>query len=431
MSSPHAQQNAIVVIETHPIKKVKTEQADSSDKMDDSDIGDASIPMASMVESRNVFTPSKNRSRAKTTKNDLPLLMQDDLEDKWSKNVLPSVILWYGDQPNVWNINESKLEHVLAAVITVVYPTFNEPKELKHRGHVYNLAVQQLSRWCHVIRNAAGHVVLKHLKNNAKEAKGLTTEDLATNLLTLRAFAYEDFNASDASKAFRSPLIHNLLATTHLQDTIGWVEVPGLDLLAKCDHGIKGVLALCTAALECALQLAEGGQLQVDSITTKVEDSEAQTVQKSDIDVDPTSGNWTNWKQELLMNGKTGRRSRKGTAFSYQNWGWQTSLYYKSIAKRSDETLENIVAKALLYLATYQEARDNGDAFYTSTVALDVLDPRAQMCKLLPIATTPLTFPRRMFLLCLFPSFKFFSHIPIPTLVSLQHEPTIGPYTSS
>lgn len=89
--------------------------------------------------------------------------------------------------------------------------------------------------------------MLKHLNKNASEE--ISKEDVATNLLTLRAFAYEDFDPSDASKAFHSPLIYSLLGTTHLQDTLGWVEVPGLDLLAKCDHGIKGVLALCTAAV--------------------------------------------------------------------------------------------------------------------------------------------------------------------------------------
>lgn len=113
-----------------------------------------------------------------------------------------------------------------------------------------NQAVQRLIRWRHVIGNAAGHIILKHLNENISDQPAdMTKEDLATHLMTLRAFAYEDFDPSDRSKAFQSPLIFALLGTTHMQDTIGWVEVPGFDMLAKCDHGIRGVLALCMAAV--------------------------------------------------------------------------------------------------------------------------------------------------------------------------------------
>lgn len=115
-------------------------------------------------------------------------------------------------------------------------------------------AVQRLTRWRYVIGNAASHIVLKHINEhisglNLFEDSLPTREEVATDLLTLQAFAYEDFIPTDRQKAFWSPLILSLLGTTHLQDTHGWVEVPGLDLQGKCDHGIRGVLALCTVAV--------------------------------------------------------------------------------------------------------------------------------------------------------------------------------------
>ena len=70
-----------------------------------------------------------------------------------------------------------------------------------------------------------------------------------TCLLSKQAFAYDSFEVAGPLEAFMSPLILFLLKTTHLQDTLGWMEVPGLNLNAKYNHGIKEMLALCTVAV--------------------------------------------------------------------------------------------------------------------------------------------------------------------------------------
>ena len=108
-------------------------------------------------------------------------------------------------------------------------------------------AVQCLTRWRHVIGNAAGHVVLQHLNKKATANKSI--ESIVTQLLTGHVFVYKELKVAGPSEAFMSPLILSLLGLTHLQDTLGWVEVPGLNLDAKCNYGIKGVLALCTVAV--------------------------------------------------------------------------------------------------------------------------------------------------------------------------------------
>ncbi|KAH0838764.1 hypothetical protein J3R83DRAFT_7139 [Lanmaoa asiatica] len=408
--SPHVPQNAIAVIEAPPIKKIKTESAESSNNVRQSVTGNpnalgeiASMPVA-LRRSRKGSSMPKN-PRVKATKGDLPPLMQNDPDDKWSKNVLPSVILWYGDQASVWSIKESDLEDVLIAVVGVIYPSFGDIDEMKHGGHIYDLAVQRLVRWRHVIGNAAAHVVLKYLNENAAD-QGLTKEALSTLLLKRRAFAYEDFDPTDHSKAFQSSFVLSLLGTTHLQDTIGWVEVPGLDLLAKCDHGIRGVLSLCTAALERALKLGEEGRLEV------IVNQEAEMGQEA-LDTHPTRGIRTSRKQPRSLNHATGKLSTKGTAFSQQNWGSQSLSYYMSIANRDDGALENIVAGALLYLATNRD----DDARFACVVAPDELDPRAQMCysrNLRVVKRTSKTIPSSsLFFTCVrtHSSYSFHTHL--------------------
>ncbi|KAH0837813.1 hypothetical protein J3R83DRAFT_6018, partial [Lanmaoa asiatica] len=170
----------------------------------------------------------------KSTKSDLPPPLQDDPEDKWLNIVLPSLLLWCGDQANVWTVADSNLTHVLVAIIRHVYPSFN----LTH-----NDACQRLARWCNTMGNSATRIVKAFLKENSIE--GITAMQMATQLLQGQAFAYEKFDSTDQPSAFQSPPLLELLGLTHLQDTIGWVDVPGLDLPLKCDHGIRGVLALC------------------------------------------------------------------------------------------------------------------------------------------------------------------------------------------
>ncbi|KAG6371948.1 hypothetical protein JVT61DRAFT_8962 [Boletus reticuloceps] len=372
-------QNAVAIIEAPPIKKIKTESVEGADNVGQSITGNApsgeiaTTPACTTARFHKGSSVPKN-ARTKATKGDLPPLMQNDPDGKWTKNVLPSIILWYGDQASVWNIKDSDLEHVLISIVGVVYPSFADIDEMKlEGGHIYDLAVQRLVRWRHIIGNAAGHVVLTYLNENAAVDEGLTKEALATLLLKGRAFAYADFDPTDHSKAFQSDLILSLLGMTHLQDTIGWVEVPGLDLLQKCDHGIRGVLSLCTAALERALKLAEEGRLE----TTVNRDSETQASQEAlDANPAPTRSIRANRKQPRTLNHATGKLSTKGSAFSHQNWGGQTTSYYVSIANRSAEMLGDVVARALLYLAT----RPDDDAESTPIIT-DELDPRAQMCK--------------------------------------------------
>lgn len=213
----------------------------------------------------------------------------------------------------------------------------------------------------------------------------ITTTEMAVQLLEDRAFAYKDFDSTDKLSAFQSPPLLRLLGLTHLQDTAGWVDVPGLDLPSKCNYGVTGALALCTAAvctdffgyrstklttsqqLERAFQLAATGKLD---ITQNQDDGEELTISSR-----------YNQRQPRTLNKATGKSSTKGTAFSLQNWGGQTLSYYNAISGRRVDTLGAIVAGALCSLAT-TDSPISGSSEQSLVDQLE-LDPRAQMCMLI------------------------------------------------
>lgn len=76
-------------------------------------------------------------NKRKYTKSDLPELIREDAEDKWSKKVIPSLILWYGK--NVWSVIEEDLSHVLIVIMKAVYPVFTKLDEIKYGLPIYGL----------------------------------------------------------------------------------------------------------------------------------------------------------------------------------------------------------------------------------------------------------------------------------------------------
>jgi hypothetical protein len=74
-------------------------------------------------------------------------------------------------------------------------------------------------------------------------------EDLAESLLLNYAYLYEDPDNIDKTTTFRSPLVLQLIATSHLQVTIGHADVPALNTSALSESGIIGVIALCATAV--------------------------------------------------------------------------------------------------------------------------------------------------------------------------------------
>jgi len=74
-------------------------------------------------------------------------------------------------------------------------------------------------------------------------------EDLAESLLLNYAYLYEDPDNLDKTTTFQSPLVLQLIATSHLQATIGHADVPALNTSALSESGIIGVIAICATAV--------------------------------------------------------------------------------------------------------------------------------------------------------------------------------------
>lgn len=66
--------------------------------------------------------------------------MRNDTEDKFSRVLLPSLLLWYGDCEDVWSINEQELISALKAIIKVVFPSgTDELNMITHKSPIYGL----------------------------------------------------------------------------------------------------------------------------------------------------------------------------------------------------------------------------------------------------------------------------------------------------
>ena len=85
------------------------------------------------------LTGSTVKAKGRVTKTQLPDLMRNNREDKFTKVVLPSLLLWYGDHKDVWSISEEELLSTLKAIVKVVYPAYGDLDMITHRSTIYGL----------------------------------------------------------------------------------------------------------------------------------------------------------------------------------------------------------------------------------------------------------------------------------------------------
>ena len=58
---------------------------------------------------------------------------------KWSKNVLLTLLLWLGDQPNIWSVPEGDLMHTLREIIKVIFPKFAGLQDIRPNMPIFSL----------------------------------------------------------------------------------------------------------------------------------------------------------------------------------------------------------------------------------------------------------------------------------------------------
>lgn len=167
-------------------------------------------------------------------------------------------------------------------------------------------------------------------------------QEICDDLLTGLAFLFRDLDPKPEN-AFRSPLVLQLLAHTHLRPCVGCPNIPRLDTTTLKAHGIKGAISLCCAAVSGAYYLADHTATFIFQLERAL-----RLIQRGDIDIgDQTSArSKATVKMPFKFNKAIGKESSTALLFSEQNWGSCTREYLMSINKRDVATLKEIVSMA-------------------------------------------------------------------------------------
>ncbi|KAG2149551.1 hypothetical protein BD769DRAFT_1381341 [Suillus cothurnatus] len=284
--------------------KVKTEQTDLSD-----------TPLASTQADDGPWVEIiKARSSYRNT--DLPPACQDG---RWPKVFLPTIYLWAGSQPNLWNISDDALLEAINHIFQVVYPEVKYAPSLQ--GSVFGVTNQRLSEWRSNFGSTAIAIIIDFMARN----DDANPSDLAEYLLSDFAFLYEDPDVIDKMKTFRSPFMLQLVATGHLQATIGHANVPALNTEALTASGISGVVGIAAAALERALKLIKDNVINIEDVLAA-----------------PPAQRKLMVKTPKVLNKATGKETSTAHAFSVNNWGPATHSFSKSARLKGKDIMSDI-----------------------------------------------------------------------------------------
>ncbi|KAI6122924.1 hypothetical protein EDD16DRAFT_1778788 [Pisolithus croceorrhizus] len=312
--------SSVSVMKTVP-KKIKTEASESL-----STLTTTSASKVSHVASDSSNQMDAASAQARFNSADLPLGLHKD--QKWRREVVPTLILWAGNQDDAFNITKQDICHALQEIILVVYPTLKNVSStiLPNSPMVAVATVAQLAAF---------------FLNPHDPSPKVTAQVLLDHF----TFLYEDLDATSPEKAFRSVFVQQLLLGSHLSATKGFVQVSALDTSSLVKHGIVGALGLCGAALMRGLNLIKSGDIELKA-PAKTKDGIAKLATR---DV----------RTPVRFNMASGKDSKTACAFSDQNWGTPTRKFTSTAQRRSITQLQDIVELALTSLTIGQEPDPN------------------------------------------------------------------------
>ncbi|KAI5981261.1 hypothetical protein EDD15DRAFT_2193745 [Pisolithus albus] len=284
-----------------------------------------SVPASDFPESE--MTRASNSS-SRFTNSDLPPLFLKGR--KWAKLFLPTLLLWVGDQPNVWSVPEDNLVHALTEIAKVVYPTFSTLDDIRPNMPIFAVASQRLSGWRHSLGSTAIALVDCYLASDSDT----DVERTCDAFLNKRAFAYEDLDSSSPDKAFHGAFVLQLLANAHLRSCAGSVDVPPLGLTPKT-YKARGAIALCVTASDLHGYSCMSMQLERAIKLMKSKYVSGNAMEKGRAGANLLKGN------RKCKSG--GRPANAEHTFSEQNWGSATSSYFQSVSNREPHILQGIV----------------------------------------------------------------------------------------
>ncbi|KAG2135311.1 hypothetical protein DEU56DRAFT_949263 [Suillus clintonianus] len=289
--------------------KVKPKQMDTSETalvFEDEDEDETWVEIA------------KARSAYRNT--DLPPACQDG---QWPKVFLPTIYLWAGSQPSLWNISDDALLEAIQHTFDVVYPEVEYTPTVQ--GSVFGVTNQRLSEWRSNFGSTAIAIIIDFMARNDDTSPG----ELAEYLLSDYAFLYEDPEVIDKTKTFQSPFMLQLIATGHFHATSGHADVPALNTDALVVNGIDGVIGMCAAALERALRLINDNIIKVEDVLAA-----------------PPALRKLMLKTPKMLNKATGKETWTACAFSVNNWGSATNSFSKSARTKGKTLTKDITSMA-------------------------------------------------------------------------------------
>ncbi|KAI6117615.1 hypothetical protein EV401DRAFT_2197663 [Pisolithus croceorrhizus] len=312
--------SSVSVTKTVP-KKIKTEASESL-----STLTTTSASKVSHVASDSSNQMDAASAQARFNSADLPSGLHKD--QKWRREVVPTLILWAGNQDDAFNITKQDICHALREIISVVYPTLKNVSStiLPNSPMVAVATVAQLAAF---------------FLNPHDPSPKVTAQVLLDHF----TFLYEDLDATSPEKAFRSVFVQQLLLGSHLSATKGFVQVSALDTSSLAKHGIVGALGLCGAALMRGLNLIKSGDIELKA-PANTKDGIAKLATR---DV----------RTPVRFNMASGKDSKTACAFSDQNWGTPTRKFTSAAQRRSITQLQDIVELALTSLTIGQEPDPN------------------------------------------------------------------------
>ncbi|KAG2151075.1 uncharacterized protein EDB93DRAFT_1103289 [Suillus bovinus] len=164
----------------------------------------------------------KARSAYRTV--DLPPAMQ--MDQRWAKNFIPTIMLWAGSYEDIWSIPDEVLLHHAQLVLNAVYNDLDIV--VVHGGVIHSLTAQRISEWRSNFNSTGLVIIMDFLSRNSD----VNPVKLAKSLNVEWAFLFEDPDNPSPLTAYRSPFVLQLFGTAHLNAITGYVQVPSFDMCA-------------------------------------------------------------------------------------------------------------------------------------------------------------------------------------------------------
>ncbi|KAI6032114.1 hypothetical protein PISMIDRAFT_16200 [Pisolithus microcarpus 441] len=150
--------------------------------------------------------------------NNLDLPMDLHKNQKWRREVIPTLILWAGNQENTFSISKQEICNALQEIIPVIYLILkNTANTICPNSPMVSVASQCLCDWRHGFASA----VVAQLSTFFLKPYDPSPKSTAQLLLNQFTFLYEDLDVTVPDKAFHSVFVQQLLATVKARGVQG------------------------------------------------------------------------------------------------------------------------------------------------------------------------------------------------------------------